>query len=180
MRSSRLTLSLLAAATLGLSGCATLSEEECKTADWGRLGYQDGAAGHPESRLAEHAQACAKVGIRPMADLWRGGWDQGVRAYCVPRVGWNEGLAGRSYQGVCRGRGEETFLPAYQAGAEIHRLRSRIDSAHREQQHLQRQLSEAPNDEARQRLRQRLRSLDWELLHLRRSLGLAELQSPRY
>ena len=52
--------------------------------------------------------------------------------------------------------------------------------SHREQQHLQRQLREAPNDKARQQLRERLRSLDWELSHLRRSLGLAELQSPRY
>ena len=33
-------------------------EEECRNADWGRLGHQDGAAELPKSRLAEHAEAC--------------------------------------------------------------------------------------------------------------------------
>lgn len=180
MRSFKLALALLAAATLGLSGCATLSEEECKTADWGRLGYKDGAAGQPESRLAEHAEACAKVGIRPMADLWRGGWDQGVRVYCVPRVGWNEGLAGRSYQGVCRGRGEESFLPAYQAGSDIHRVQSQINSNASEIQRLERQLSKSKDDKERHRLRERLRDLDWEQSRLRSELGTLRFNAPRY
>lgn len=113
------TLGMLAIAAL-LGGCASLSEEECRNADWGRLGHQDGAAGYPESRLAEHAEACAKIGIRPMGDIWRAGWDRGVLLYCMPSVGWREGLAGHGYSGVCRGRNEEAFLQAYRAGAEIH------------------------------------------------------------
>ena len=83
------TLGMLAIAAL-LGGCASLSEEECRNADWGRLGHQDGAAGYPESRLAEHAEACAKIGIRPMGDIWRAGWDRGVLLYCVPSVGWRD------------------------------------------------------------------------------------------
>lgn len=163
-----------------VSGCATLSEQECKTADWGRLGHQDGAAGHPQSRLAEHAEACAKVGIRPMADLWRAGWDQGIWLYCTPQVGWREGLAGRGYQGVCRGRNEAAFLQAHQAGSDIHNLQSRISSASQEQERLQRQLRNAPNDEARHRLRERLRRLDRELGQMRQSLGFMQLNTPRY
>lgn len=168
------------ALSVALSGCATLSEEECKTADWGRLGYQDGAAGHPESRLAEHAEACAKIGIRPLADIWRAGWDRGVRAYCVPSVGWNEGLAGRSYQGVCRGRGEEVFLPAYRAGADIHRLQSRLDSNVSDINRLERELRNAKTDKERHHLRQRLNELDWEQSRLRRELGHLRSIAPRY
>ncbi|MBU3737343.1 MAG: DUF2799 domain-containing protein [Rhodoferax sp.] len=171
---------LLTGTAVWLSGCATLSEEECKTADWGRLGYKDGAAGHPESRLAEHAEACAKTGIRPLADIWRAGWDRGVRAYCVPSVGWNEGLAGRSYQGVCRGRGEEAFLPAYRAGADIHRLQSRLDSNTSEIKRLERELRQAQTDKERHRLRERLRDLDWEQSRLRRELGHLRSIAPRY
>ncbi len=152
-----------------LSGCASLSEEECKTADWGRLGYNDGAAGHAESRLAEHADACAKIGIRPNASLWRSGWDRGVMTYCTPNVGWREGLAGRSYSGVCRGRNEEAFLGPYRAGAEIHRLESRINSNQSEIRRLEEQLRSAPNDEARRRLRSRIRDLDDEQRYLRSS-----------
>lgn len=161
-----------AACTALLSGCATLSEEECKTADWGRLGHKDGAAGQPESRLAEHAEACAKVGIRPMADLWRAGWDRGVRTYCTPRMGWDEGMAGRSYHGVCRGRsGENDFLAAYRAGSEIHRLQSRIDSNQNEIRRLEKQLSKSRDDEERRKLRRRIRELDDEQSDLRSSLN---------
>lgn len=163
-----------------LSGCASLSEEECRVADWRRLGTDDGAHGHTESRLAEHAEACAKIGIRPDAAQWRAGWDQGVWMYCTPQVGWNEGLAGRGYQGVCRGRNEDAFLQAYQAGNEIHRLQSRIDSTYQELQRLQRQLREAPNDEARHRLRERMRQLDFELAQLRLSLHSLQLNTRRY
>lgn len=171
---------MTAAAMVTLSGCATLSEEECKTADWGRLGYKDGAAGQPESRLAEHAEACAKVGIRPITDIWRAGWDRGVHAYCVPSVGWREGLAGRSYQGVCRGRDEDGFLSAYQAGAEIHRLESRISSNDSDIRRLERELSKADNDRERRRIRERLRDLDWEQSRLRMQLGQARASAPRY
>ena len=133
------TLGMLAIAAL-LGGCASLSEEECRNADWGRLGHQDGAAGYPESRLAEHAEACAKIGIRPMGDIWRAGWDRGVLLYCVPSVGWREGLSGHGYSGVCRGR----------------------------------------NDEARHRIRHRMRDLDSELNYLRMTLGTLQLHTPRY
>ncbi len=172
---------LLGVATAALlGGCATLSEEECKTADWGRLGHQDGAAGHPQSRLAEHAEACAKVGIRPMADLWRAGWDQGIWLYCTPQVGWREGLAGHGYAGVCRGRNEEAFVQAHQAGSELHQLQSRIDNLGQEQQRLERQLRDAPNGDTRRRLRERLRGLDHELGQLRMTLGMRQLNAPRY
>jgi Protein of unknown function (DUF2799) len=154
-----------------LSGCASLSEEECKTADWRRLGYNDGAAGYAESRIAEHTEACAKIGIRPNAQLWRSGWDQGVVTYCTPSVGWREGLAGRSYYGVCRGRNEEAFLAPYRAGSEIHRLESRINSNHSEIRRLEDQLRSAPNEEARRRLRSRIRDLDSEQHYLRSNLN---------
>jgi hypothetical protein len=168
------------AAVLLVSGCATLSEEQCRMADWRRIGTDDGAHGHTEARLGEHAEACAKIGIRPDAAQWRAGWDQGVWMYCTPQVGWREGLAGHGYQGVCRGRNEAAFLQAFEAGSELHRLQSRIDSAHQEQQRLQRQLRDAPNDEARHKIRDRLRWLDRELGQLRLSLGAAQLNTPRY
>jgi hypothetical protein len=178
----RFVLTLLAVgAVLALGGCATLSESECRTADWGRLGRQDGASGYTESRLAEHAEACNKIGILPNATAWRAGWDQGVQSYCTPAVGWREGLAGRSYNGVCRTRGDEAgFLHAHQAGSEIHRLQNRIEQNSQELRRLEGQLRSSPNDEARRRLRDRMRDLDREQSHLRNQLGLMQLSAPRY
>jgi hypothetical protein len=178
----RLVLNVCAAgAALALSGCATLSENECRTADWGRLGHQDGTNGHAESRLAEHAEACNKIGILPNATAWRAGWDRGVQSYCTPAVGWREGLAGRSYNGVCRTRGNEAgFLQAYQAGSDIHRMQNRIEQNSSELRRLEGQLRSAPNDEARRRLRERMRDLDWEQSRLRNQLGLMQHSAPRY
>lgn len=176
-----LVATLLVGSALGLSGCATLSENECRTADWGRLGRQDGAAGHPESRLAEHAEACNKIGILPNATAWRAGWDQGVQTYCTPAVGWREGLAGHSYSGVCRARGNEAgFLQAYHAGSDIHRTQNRIEQNNQELRRLESQLRSAPNDETRRRLRDRMRDLDWEQSRLRSQLGQMQLSAPRY
>lgn len=177
---ARASWAMAVAAVVTLTGCATLSEQECKTADWGRLGYQDGAAGHSESRLASHAEACQKIGIRPNAQLWRAGWDQGVLTYCTPRVGWREGLAGRGYEGVCRGRNEDAFLHAFNLGTDIHRLQARIDSNARDINRLERQLHEARHDDVRRELRQRIRSLDFEQSRLRSSLTMLQSSAPRF
>lgn len=166
---------------LGLSGCASLSEDECRTADWGRLGQQDGANGYAESRIASHAEACNKIGILPNATAWRAGWDQGLQTYCTPAVGWREGLAGRGYNGVCRTRGtEEGFLQAYQAGSDIHRLQNLIEQNSSQLRQLEGQLRSATNDETRRRLRGLMREIDWEQSRLRSQLGFLQLSAPRY
>lgn len=178
MNATRLATALAFAAVLG--GCASMSEDACRVADWGRIGYQDGAKGYSDERLSEHAEACGKIGIRPDTRQWRAGWDNGVLTYCTPQVGWREGSAGRGYNGVCRGRGEAAFLSAYQPASEIHRLNSRIEQNHSELRRLQGQLSSAPNDEARRRIRDRMRFIDDDQRHLRSSLNLLQLSAPRY
>ena len=171
---------LLSASFAIISGCASLSEEECRTADWQRLGFKDGATGHSDSRIAEHVEACGKTGIRPTAQQWRAGWDQGVLTYCTPNVGWREGLAGRSYSGVCRGRNEDGFLYAFNYGTEIHRLQARVESNHMEIRRLERQLAEATKNETRQELRRRIRQLDHDQSRLRFSLGQLQANAPRF
>ena len=43
-------ISLLVGFTILLSGCAAMSVEQCKTANWFKVGEKDGAAGR-ETRL---------------------------------------------------------------------------------------------------------------------------------
>ena len=45
--------------------CATLNKDECLTADWYQIGYEDGAKGYPLSRIGKHRKACAKHGVTP-------------------------------------------------------------------------------------------------------------------
>ncbi len=58
-------LSLLLVTLLWLSGCSTLSEQQCRLGDWYGLGYQDGQAGRTQARLANYHQDCAEYGITP-------------------------------------------------------------------------------------------------------------------
>ena len=50
----------LAALTVLLSGCAAMSVEQCKTANWLNVGEKDGAAGR-ESRLDQYYSSCQKA-----------------------------------------------------------------------------------------------------------------------
>ncbi len=50
-------ISLLLGFTILLSGCAAMSVEQCKTANWFNVGEKDGAAGQ-ESRLDKYYSSC--------------------------------------------------------------------------------------------------------------------------
>ena len=63
MRTQRVLLAL--AAITGLAGCASMSESECRVADWGRVGYTDGARGDSE----QGAGANDARGVEAQRDL---------------------------------------------------------------------------------------------------------------
>jgi len=82
---------------LAISGCATLSKDQCLMGDWYEIGVQDGAAGYAPDRLAQHREACAEYRVRPDREAYRAGWDDGIGAYCTPERGYQEGRRGASY-----------------------------------------------------------------------------------
>lgn len=87
--------------SLLLSGCAGLSQEECLTADWQIIGFEDGAAGRSASRIGDHRRACAKHGVSPDKTAYDTGYDEGIRQYCSLGRGSNAGAAGYSRLQVC-------------------------------------------------------------------------------
>lgn len=102
--------------TLGLSSCATISEDQCLAGAWGEVGLKDGRAGYREDRLSSHAEACAKVGVVPDAAIYYAAREQGLRSYCLPANGFSVGRNGSSYEGVCPTSVEGPFLSAYRDG----------------------------------------------------------------
>ena len=87
-----------------LAGCESMTVSECKVADWGRVGYADGAAGVAQTRLAAYAEDCGKAGIVPHANAYRQGWDSGIQRFCTAANGWREGTLGHSgKESVCQG-----------------------------------------------------------------------------
>jgi len=106
--------------TLFLSACATLNKDECKTANWRVIGYEDGSTGQPASLIGAHRSACAEYGIKPDLDAYNNGRAEGLHQFCIPATGYKKGLSGNSYNGVCAGYKEAQFLSAYNAGKELY------------------------------------------------------------
>lgn len=118
---------LLTLLAFSLSGCATLSEGECRTASWQEIGRIDGAQGQPRARLFEHAKACADYGIRPDAEAYYRGREWGLFDYCTPTNAYREGRRGAAYHGVCPALFEGKFLESYRQGLAIHEVESQLE-----------------------------------------------------
>lgn len=116
-------------AASALAGCATMSQEQCLQGDWGAVGFKDGEAGRAQSRLDDHAKACAKSGVVPRAAPYFAAREQGLKLYCTQDRGFSEGRTGQSYAGVCPPGPERGFLVGYGDGQLVHAAVSRLSQA---------------------------------------------------
>ncbi|HZV85525.1 MAG TPA: DUF2799 domain-containing protein [Brevundimonas sp.] len=180
---------IVAAGALLAGSCATMSEDQCRVADWGGQGLRDGSAGLPMSRLDDHAKACAKHGVAPDLTPYRSAREDGLRSYCRLERGFEEGRRGRGYHGVCRAEEEAEFLPAFHDGSRLHAAESALESASSELnsavawiedredklQAKQRELGEeGKTDAERVRIRERIQEVRGELREARRRARDAE------
>ena len=117
------------AVMLGLSGCATMSEDECVMSDWRTIGYEDGAMGYSADRIGSHRKACAKHGVAPDFEAYQTGRRDGLRQYCQPARGYSLGTSGGRYTGVCPSDLEPEFVDAFNTGHKLYNLRSQVNSA---------------------------------------------------
>ncbi len=115
-----------------LSGCATMSESECEQAEWRIIGLEDGSKGRALSYLGNHRKACSEYGIKPDLNEYQAGHRTGVRQFCIPPTGFQQGRAGRTYNEVCPADLEGSFLAAFETGRELHYLENQIDQLYRE------------------------------------------------
>lgn len=119
----------LALACLGLGSCTTtLSKNECMAMDWRTLGFEDGARGHPASRIGVHRKACGEHGVAADFDAYQAGRSEGLLEFCTAANGYRIGAAGGQYAGVCPVEREGEFLRAFSEGHEAYVLRSRVNS----------------------------------------------------
>ena len=112
---------LLASITLIVSACSTMNKSECLNADWRTIGYSDGARGYKASRIGEHRSACAEYGVRPDLNAYNSGREQGLVQYCTPTTGYNRGLSGYRYNGICARHNEIDFVEALDYGLAVYK-----------------------------------------------------------
>jgi hypothetical protein len=178
-----LALAGLTATVLLVSGCATMSAEECMVADWYGLGQSDARAGRTSSYLANRAGDCAEAGYPADTEAWHQGFADGLGWFCTIDNGFRFGLEGQRYQQSCPPELEGDFSDGYELGLAIHSARGRVselqrqyDAATRELRKLERadrpdrELIADQRDE-RDRLHDRLRAEELELATL---LGVAQ------
>nr|WP_317198683.1 DUF2799 domain-containing protein [uncultured Psychrobacter sp.] len=121
MAKSSLNLSILGAALLALSGCATtqksLTPEQCQGSNWQEVGYVDGMRGRSGAYFGYYTNSCASVvGATPNRVMWEQGRQQGLKTYCTELNAYKIGREGYDWQPVCPLEGIEKLEEAYSQG----------------------------------------------------------------
>jgi hypothetical protein len=134
-----------ALAMVVVSGCAGMSDEECLATDWSAVGYEDGARGYTAERFSRHRTACAKHGITADFGAYQAGREQGLVEYCQPGRGYDVGVSGGRYYGVCSADLEPDFLAAYNEGYHLYTLRANVNRANANISARERELEDVEN-----------------------------------
>jgi hypothetical protein len=138
-----------------LSSCASLSPEQCKTADWRQIGFSDGASGTLAGRINDHAKACAEHGIRPHLDDYLRGREQGLLSYCRPDNGFAVGRGGNEANaGDCPEHLKYGFLEQFRRGTQVHAMERDLSNRRSHIERNQRQIRR--NDEQIAKIRREL------------------------
>lgn len=170
---------LAAVLCIALAGCETLSEDQCRKADWYGIGQKDGNDGRNDRWIDAHKRACSKANVVPDERTWMRGWAEGVRSYCTPRQAWRSGLSDYSYSGACRDLNETLFLRYYDAGKAAYKTRKERETIQKDIGKAEDELKKADKDDVRKALREKIRRLDDEYARLGRQLDRQLREEPR-
>lgn len=176
----RLRLLLSLAVLVLAAGCASMTEDECRSANWHALGNTDAHTGEIPDYGAERAKSCNEKGVPANMAEWRRGWEQGRRELCTPSNAAAWARRDRDYpMGLCPPELEPAFLSVYQPARERYRfekhvrdLERQIDERSRKLDDVERQLRHGRNLSPQQRadLEARRRTLEREIRRLHERL----------
>jgi Protein of unknown function (DUF2799) len=125
-----------------LGGCAGMGSDECRTADWRAIGYEDGVQGRSAAYFGTRRKACAEHGVTADFDAWLAGRGEGVAHFCRPQNGYQLGAQGAPDPGVCPVMLEAAFVEAHAAGYGLYERGALVDQLRRELHHSRRRAQE--------------------------------------
>ena len=154
---------LALALCLWLTGCTTMTPNECKAANWGEVGLRDGLAGAALSVLNDRVKDCAEAQVPVDTPRYLQGRDQGLLRYCRIENAVPLGLNGKSYDGVCPAGMDGEFRRRFKVGRDVHLARTELRSLDSRLSAAEERLRSAANDDDRRRAREALRDLDADM-----------------
>ena len=122
--------------------CATLSKEECHSADWQMIGFEDGSQGHHSQRIGAHREACAEHGVTPNMEHYLLGHKKGLGNYCNFRNGLLLGERGGSYNGVCPAPLDQEFRKGYRDGKALYAMQEELQAIENDYQTTLQEINE--------------------------------------
>lgn len=136
---------ILGLASSMLYGCAAMSVEECKTANWQQVGMQDASEGK-ESQLAKYYKACQKANIQPPQRLYEHGYQKGLTYYCQPQIIFNQALKGKGNYQICPLDVRAQLSPYYQAANQYFVAKEEYNRYQRDFDHYNRMIRDKKKD----------------------------------
>ncbi len=170
-------LALLGLAATLVAGCASMTEEQCRDANWLALGHADARNGEMPEFGSKRVRSCSEKGVAGNEGEWRRGWEQGRREVCTPgnAVAWAQ--RDRDYTpGFCPPELEPAFMSVYVPARDRYRfekrirdLESQINDRSRQISDVNRQMRRAENQtpQKQAQLAARKASLEREIRNLR-------------
>lgn len=117
-------LSLFLFFSIFLSSCANSDKKESISTDWLTIGYEDGKNGVSRKKKTAHNSNCKDQEISLDLQTYQRGYNLGLVLFCTAQNGYQRGIKGSYYSGICSGSSEELFLSGYEPGKKIHLLTS--------------------------------------------------------
>ncbi len=154
---NRLIIGALMASSL--VGCASMTPEQCQSANWHDVGYQDGKDGNDPSIVDDYATDCLEANVVVNKSQWQQGFKQGTEVYCSADNGYKVGSEGRTYYNVCH---DEQFLKNYQLGKKEYQRQQRLMSLDSQIADLDNQMEATSDTKKYNKLRNRRKDLAHE------------------
>ena len=164
---TRLRVLTLLALCFWLTGCATMTPNECKAANWGEVGLRDGLEGKALSVLNDRVKDCAEANVPVDTPRYLQGRDQGLLQFCRIENAVPLGLNGKSYDGVCPAAMDAEFRRRFKVGRDVHLARNELRTLEGRRSTAEERLRSAANDDDRRRARDALRDLDSDMRRAR-------------
>ncbi|WP_462159743.1 DUF2799 domain-containing protein [Pseudoalteromonas sp. GB56] len=125
---NRISIALGMVILASISGCSSISEQQCQRGDWFDIGFDHGREGYSVTRGKDIIYECLDYAVRPNLADYKRGHKEGLKDYCQSENAFQLGLRGERYNGIC---GSEDFRLAWQQGYDRYTITQRryaIDS----------------------------------------------------